>query len=111
MTQMSESVLSRIPVVAGLAYVDRVRQLPSTFVATLTPEADNRYFPMAVAVIASGAKVGYLAPEIARAYRDAIAAAPAPVTCPGRRALPSDRESSGVELLLDFTNLNISQAL
>jgi hypothetical protein len=107
---MADSVLGRIPVVAGLAYADRVRQLPSSFVATLTPEPGNRYFPMAVAVVAGGAKVGYLAPEIARVYHEAIAAAPAPVTCPGRRALPSDRESSGVELLLDFTSLNLGQA-
>ena len=105
-----ESVLGRIPVVAGLAYADRVRQLPSSFVATLAPEPDNRYFPMAVAVAAGGAKVGYLAPEIARGYRDAIAAAGVPVTCPGRRALPSDRETSGVELLLDFTGLSLTPA-
>ena len=106
---MPQPILARIPVVAGLAYAERVRQLPSSFVATLTPEPDNRYFPMAVAVVAGGGKVGYLAPEISSGYYEAIAAAPAPVTCPGRRALPSDQETSGVELLLDFTNLNVSQ--
>ena len=106
---MSDSVLSRIPVVASLAYSERVRPIPSSFTATLVPEPDNRYFPMAVAVIAGGSKVGYLAPEIARGYHDPIAAAGAAVTCPGRRALPSDHETSGVELLLDFTNLNVAQ--
>lgn len=110
MKGMPETVLERIPVVGGLAYADRVRQLPSSFVVTLTPEPDNRYFPMAVAVIASGGKVGYLAPEIARVYREAIATATGPVTCPGRRGLPSDHESSGVELLLDFSGLSLTPA-
>jgi hypothetical protein len=104
-----DSILARIPVVAGLAYIEHVRQIPSLFVATLTPEPDNRYFPMAVAVVANGGKVGYLAPELTREYYEPIAASATPVTCPGRRALPSDRESSGVELLLDFTKLNIGQ--
>ena len=60
------SVQRRIPVVAGLAYVERVRRLPSVFTASLVPEPDNRYFPGAVAVLSGGEKVGYLAPEIAR---------------------------------------------
>jgi len=105
---MPESVLGRIPVVAGLAYSERVRQLPSSFTATLVPEPDNLYFPTAVAVIAGGSKVGYLAPEISRDYQQGVAAAGAPVSCPGRRALPSDHETSGVELLLDFTNLTLA---
>ena len=102
---MAESLLQRIPVVAGLAYIERVRRLPSSFAALLQPEPGNPYFRHAIAVIASAEKVGYVAPEIARSYYDAIKTATAPVTCPGRRALHSDHENSGVELLLDFSSL------
>jgi hypothetical protein len=105
-----DSILRRIPVVAGIAYIEHVRRLPSGFTATLQPEPDNRYFPNAIAVMAAGAKVGYLAPEIARRYYAPIAAAGAPVTCPGRRALHSDHETSGVELFLDFTELPALEA-
>src|ERR671924_29050 len=99
--------MHRIPVVAGKAYIERVQRLSSTFSATLVPELENRYFPQAIAVIANGEKVGYVAPEVARRYYDAIAAASAPITCPARRASPSDHETSGVELLLDFSGLAI----
>ena len=102
--------LTRIPVVAGLGYVEHVRRLPSTFTATLMPEPNNRYFPHAIAVVANGAKVGYVAPEIARRYFEPLAAAPAPVTCPARRAAHSDHETSGVELLLDFSQLALAPA-
>ena len=107
---VSGSVLSRIPVVAGIAYIERVQRLPSSFSATLVPEPDNRYFRHAITVIANGEKVGYVAPELARSYYDAIAAAAVPVTCPARRASTSDHESSGVELLLDFSDLSVPPA-
>jgi hypothetical protein len=102
---MSDSILDRIPVVAGLAYIERVRRLPSAFTAVLQVEPDNRYFRHAVAVTVNGEKVGYLAPEIARSYYDTIESAVQPVTCPGRPARHSDHETSGVELLLDFRPL------
>lgn len=102
---MAESILHRIPVVAGLGYVERVRRLPSSFTVTLAPEPGNRYFRYAIAVLASGEKVGYVAPEVAVRYVAALAAAPVPLTCPARRADPSDHDTSGVELLLDFTAL------
>jgi hypothetical protein len=102
---MAGSVLQRIPVVAGLGYVERVRRLPSSFTATLAPEPDNRYFRHAIAVLAAGEKVGYVAPEVAVRYFAPVLAAPGLLTCPGRRAAPSDHESSGVELLLDFSAL------
>jgi hypothetical protein len=105
---MIASVLRHIPVVAGLAYIERVRRLPSSFTATLVPEPDNRYFFHAIAVIASGEKVGYVAPEVARRYFDGIKSSASPVECPGRRAKGSDHETSGVELLLDFSSLSIS---
>ncbi len=98
---MAESVLRRVPVVGGLAYVERVRQLPSTFSATLEAEPENRYNPHAVAVLAGGEKVGYVAPEIARRYPGALSGQ----ICPARRASVSDHDTSGVELLLDFTAL------
>ena len=100
---MSDSILDRIPVVAGLAYIERVRRLPSAFAATLQAETGNPYFRHAIAVVARGEKVGYVAPEIARGYYDTIKAAEPALTCPGRRARHADHEASGVELLLDFT--------
>ena len=106
--RMADPILSRIPVVAGLAYIERVRQLPSSFTATLAAERENRYFPYAIAVMSGSEKVGYVAPEVARSYYDAVATATGdPLTCPARRAAPSDHETSGVELLLDFSNLSV----
>lgn len=104
-------ILRRIPVVAGLAYIERVRRLPSAFTATLAAEPDNRYFPRAIAVLASGEKVGYVAPEVASGYFETVkAAAPGTVTCPGRPGAFSDHATSGVELLLDFTALPVAPA-
>ena len=94
--------------VAGLAYIEHVRRLPSAFTATLTPEPENRYFRHAIAVVAAGQKVGYVAPEIARRYYAPIAATPSPITCAGRRSLHSDHETSGVELFLDFSELPVT---
>ena len=53
---MSVSILQRIPVVAGLAYLERVQRLPSTFTATLMAEPDNRYFRNAIADIRSSSQ-------------------------------------------------------
>jgi hypothetical protein len=100
---MPESILQRIPVVAGLAYIEHVRRLPSSFTAVLHPEPGNQYFRQAIAVVVNAEKVGYVAPEVARSCYDAITAAAAPVSCPGRPALHTDHETSGVELFLDFT--------
>src|SRR4051794_10662544 len=100
-------VLQRVPVVAGLGYIERVRPLQSTFTATLVPEPDNRYFRHAIAVLASGEKVGYVAPEVAVRYYEPLAAA-GQATCPARRASHADHETSGVELLLDFSALSIT---
>ena len=107
-----DTVLRRIPVVAGLAYTERVQRLPSAFTAALLPEPDNRYFPHAVAVVSGGEKIGYLAPEIARRYFQPLVARgdAEPLTCPGRRASHADHEMSGVELLLDFSALGIEAA-
>lgn len=106
------TVLDRIPVVAGLAYIERVRRLPSAFTASLVPEPDNRYFLNAVAVMSGGEKIGYLAPEIALRYFEPLVARgdATPVTCPGHRGSHADHETSGVELLLDFTSLGVEAA-
>lgn len=104
---MTDPLLRRIPVVAGLGYIERVRRLPSSFTATLAVEPDNRYLPNAIAVLADREKVGYVAPEIARLYYAAVQSAEGTPTCPARRAARSDHETSGVELLLDLSGLTL----
>ena len=102
---MANTVLNRIPVVGGLAYVEHVRTLPSAFNVVLSAEPDNRYFRHAIAVIVNGGKAGYVAPEVAAGIFEQVRDSASPLTCPGRRAAESDHETSGVEILLDFTNL------
>jgi hypothetical protein len=105
---MTDPSLRRIPVVAGLAYIERVRRLPSQSTVTLQPERENRYFLHAIAVLASGEKVGYVTPEVARRYYTKMLDHPAPVSCSARRASISDHQTSGVELLLDFSDLPVT---
>ncbi len=107
---MVTSVLQRVPVVAGLAYSERIRQVASSFTATLSAEPGHRYFRQAIAVFAGGEKVGYVAPEVAVRYFEALRAHAGAVTCPARRGTPSDRQTSGVELLLDFTTLDVASS-
>jgi hypothetical protein len=103
--RMADSILQRIPVVGGIAYIEQVRRLPSPFTATLRAEPHNQYYLQAIAVFAGDAKVGYVAPEICRSYYEAVKSSAVPVTCPGRHARHSDHETSGVELILDFSSL------
>ena len=79
-----------------------MRRLPSAFTATLQVEPENRYFRHAIAVMAAGEKVGYVAPEVARSYYERVRDAAGPLTCQGRRGRHIDHESSGVELFLDL---------
>ena len=104
------SVSARVPVVGALAYVERILQLQREFTATLSIEPDNRYFRHAIVVSAETGKLGYVAPEVAARYYETIKAAPAPITCPARRASHADHETSGVELLLDLTGVAASDA-
>jgi hypothetical protein len=90
-----------LPVVAGLAYIERVQRLASHFTATLLPEPQNRFNHRAVAVLVNGQKVGYLPPELSRHYWRADDAA---VECAGRRAPISATEDTGVMILLDFSS-------
>lgn len=100
------TILARIPVVGGLAYREATGALPETFEAALSVEPDNRYFPHAIAVSVNGAKVGYVAPEIAPAWFEAVKEAASPLSVSGRRASSEDHETSGVEILLDFSPLS-----
>ena len=102
---MASMILARIPVVGGIAYKERVRTLPPTFTATLSAEPNNRYFRHAIAVTVDQDKVGYVAPEIAPEYYDAVAGKSGTLTCPGRRSAPIDHETSGVEVFLDFSEM------
>ncbi|HEX5473222.1 MAG TPA: hypothetical protein VFX12_01065 [Vicinamibacterales bacterium] len=107
---MPEAPLTHVPVAVGLAYIERIQRLPSRFTATLVVEPDNRFSRAAVAVHANGEKVGYLPPEISRHYFEPVRTAGAPVECPARRAPVSEREDTGVELLLDFSALAVAPA-
>jgi hypothetical protein len=100
---MASSIVSRVPMVGGIAYRERVSALPASFTATLAVEPDNRYFLHAIAVLVNGDKVGYVAPEVAPGYYDAVQASASQMTCPARRSSRADHETSGVEVLLDFS--------
>jgi hypothetical protein len=99
-----ENPLTHVPVVAGPAYAERVRQLPSRFTATLRAEPENRVNFTAVAVTVSGDKVGYLPPELARHYFPKLKDG-AGVECQGRRAPVSEHDDTGVDLLLDLSGV------
>ena len=98
---MSETTIRRLPVVAGLAYVERIQRLPSRFAVSLQPELANRFNPRAVAVFANGEKIGYLPPELAVHY-DGTPADRLPPECPARRASVSAAENTGVLVVIDF---------
>jgi hypothetical protein len=100
-----DSPLAHTPVVAGLAYIERIQRLPSRFTATLAAEPDNRFNRTAVAVTAGGEKIGYLPPELARHYFETLKGR-GPLDCPARRAPISAREDTGVEVLLDLTGVS-----
>jgi hypothetical protein len=82
--------------VAGLAYVEAVRTLPTSFVATLKPEPGNRFNSRAVAVYVANEKVGYLPPEISAQYFESPT-----ISCPGVLAPESSAEDTGVLIVLD----------
>jgi hypothetical protein len=96
--------LSHIPVAAGPAYAERIQRLPSKFTATLAAEPENRFNLAAVAVLASGEKIGYLPPEISGHYFDALKGTPG-IECPGRRAPMAAHENTGTDVLLDLTGV------
>jgi hypothetical protein len=82
--------------------------VPSSFRAAVRPEPGNPYFRHAIEVLVNGEKVGYVAPEVARRYFDPLAARTGdPVTCTGRKAGAHDHQTSGIVLLLDFSDLPV----
>jgi hypothetical protein len=97
----------RVPVVAGLAYVENLRTLPQSFTVALSAETGNRYFRHAIAVLAGPGKIGYVAPEVAPIYYESIKASTSPITCVARRASVFDHETSGVEVLLDMSGVPV----
>jgi hypothetical protein len=97
---VSETTTRRLPVVAGLAYIERIQRLPPRFTASLEPEPTNRFNARAVAVLAGGEKIGYLPPELAVHYCD-MPPDRIPTECPARRASISAVEDTGVMVVLD----------
>ena len=90
-----------VPVVATYAYRERWAGVSSPFVTTLIVESGNRYNPGAIAVHLSGAKVGYVAPELARHMVDAVAARQRDgegVSCPARLEEPKTRVDARIVL-------------
>ena len=96
--------VTHIPVAAGPAYAERIQRLPSRFTATLKAEPDNRFNRAAVAVHASGEKIGYLPPDISRRYFPRLKDGPG-AECPGRRGPVSAHEDSGIDVLLDLSGV------
>jgi hypothetical protein len=96
--------LTHIPVVAGPAYLERIRQLPSKFSVTLRAEPDNRFNHTAVVVQSGGETIGYLPPDIAIRYGEALKDGRC-VEVPGRHAPLAVVEDTGVEVLLDLTGV------
>ena len=99
--------LTHVPVAAGAAYIERVRQLPSKFTATLRAEPDNRFNHTAVAVLSGGEPIGYLPPELSRRYFETLKNGPA-LDVPGRHAPLAMIEDTGLELLLDLSGVLVS---
>lgn len=92
-----------VPVVAGLAYRERLRALPGEFTATLHPEPENPYNPRAIAVHGPTGKIGYVAPEVARHCYERVAASGAGLTCPVRRG--SFSPTTGIEAVVDLSGV------
>lgn len=104
---MIPGMVSEVPVVGGLAYIEHLRQMPQTFTVTIVPEPANRYNPKALAVHAgTGVKIGYVAPDTARHYYDGVVAQAAtaePVSCPARLSREQGRLDACA--VLDFSRL------
>ncbi len=91
---------------AGAAYIERIRQLPSKFTATLRAEPENRFNHTDVAVQSGGETIGYLPPDLSARYFDTLKSAA--VDVPGRHAPLAAIEDTGVEVLLDLTGVPVA---
>lgn len=104
---MAVDPLTHVPVAAGAAFIERVRQLPSRFTVTLRAEPGNRFNHTAVAILSSGDVIGYLPPDLSSRYFDALKNGPG-VEVPGRHASLAAIEDTGVEILLDLTGVPVT---
>ena len=107
MVEMPIDPITHIPVAAGAAYTERIRQLPSRFTVTLRAETGNRFNHTAVAVLSGTDVIGYLPPELSRRYFDTLKDGPG-VDVPGRHAPLAAIEDTGVEVLLDLTGVPVT---
>ena len=90
-----------IPMVSGLAFRERLEELPTEFPASLTAEPGNLYNPLAVAVVGPNGKVGYVAPEVSRQMYDRVAGGEV-VSCLVRRGNYSP--TTGILGILELTD-------
>lgn len=89
---------------AGAAFLERVRQLPSKFTVTLRAEPGNRFNSTAVAVLSGGDVIGYLPPDLSRRYFDTLKNTPG-IDVAGRHAPLAMIEDTGVEVLIDLSGV------
>ena len=99
--------LTHVPVAAGAAFVERLRQLPSKFTVTLRADPDNRFNHTAVAVVSGGDVIGYLPPDLSRRYFETLKGGPG-IEVPGRHAPLAAIEDTGIEVLLDLTGVPVA---
>jgi len=104
---MATDPIAHVPVAAGAAFIERIRQLPSKFTVTLRAESGNRFNHTAVAVLNGGDVIGYLPPELSKRYFATLKDGPA-VEVPGRHATIAMIQDTGVEVLLDLTGIAAS---
>jgi hypothetical protein len=96
--------ITHVPVAAGPAYAERIRQLPSKFTVTLRADPGNRFNHTAVVVLSGGEPVGYLPPDLSPHYFETLKGGSG-VECPGRHAPLSAHEDTGTDILLDLTGV------
>ena len=104
---MAIDPVTRVPVAASPAFIERVRQLPSKFTVTLRAEPGNRFNHAAVAVSSGGETIGYLPPELSRRYFESLRNGPG-VDVPGRHAPLAMHEDTGIEVLVDLTGVAVT---
>jgi hypothetical protein len=101
--------LTHVPVAAGPAYIERIRQLPSKFTVALRAEPGNRFNHTAVVVLSSGEPIGYLPADLSRRYFEELKDSPG-VEVPGRHAPLAAIDDTGVEVLLDLSGVRVRSA-
>ena len=108
---MAGAPVSRVPTVAGLAFIEAIQPLPESFSATLATDPYNQYNPRAIMVRVGARKIGYVAPEIARQYYDTLKGreeAGEVVQVPARRERSLALNYIGVLVALDLGGLSVA---